>query len=36
MQGKWIDESNAVEKFGKPAVAMMNISDAQKYNINIK
>jgi putative ABC transport system permease protein len=36
MQGKWIDESNGVEKFGKPAVAMMNISDAQKYNINIK
>ena len=36
MQGKWIDESNAVDKFSKPAVAMMNISDAQKYNINIK
>ena len=37
MQGEWIDDSYAVDRmFSKPAVALMNISDAQKYNINLK
>ncbi len=37
MQGRWIDEKDAIESVWRtPAVGMMSISAAQKYNIYIR